>query len=363
MTLRWTVPTRTTDGLDIAFPMTSEICRDKASPNSETKRGGRKTTVPQTSVLRHEDPCTPLLRVPGDAGEATDRLADRPPAPDDHVLAYRVRILNQHGRFASPASVAYVPGSAGAGPVSGFRAVQEANGVVLEWADGAGCPAGGTQEAVEVLRRETAASQDGSGSAAKAPAGKPAAAEKQPRGMLPGPKRAASGEVRLRAGQGTNGGSESRGMVDREALEDHVYTYSAHRVCRMTRDGRSLESQGEATAPVTVALRDTFAPAPPQGLFSVPGEAGPGGSRKMTIDLSWQPNTEADLAGYRVYRTDADAGASKPVLLTPALLPGPSFRDTTVTPGRRYRYVVTAVDRTGNESGPGSPVDDTAATP
>jgi fibronectin type 3 domain-containing protein len=38
------------------------------------------------------------------------------------------------------------------------------------------------------------------------------------------------------------------------------------------------------------------------------------------------------------------------------LLPAPAYRDTSVQSARRYWYVVTAVDRAGNESAPGPPV-------
>jgi fibronectin type 3 domain-containing protein len=38
------------------------------------------------------------------------------------------------------------------------------------------------------------------------------------------------------------------------------------------------------------------------------------------------------------------------------LLLSPAYRDVSVQPGHRYWYVVTAVDRAGNESGPSDPV-------
>jgi len=66
--------------------------------------------------------------------------------------------------------------------------------------------------------------------------------------------------------------------------------------------------------------------------------------------LSWAINVEPDLAGYRVYR--ASARDQKGELLTHELLPTPSFRDSSVQRGQSYWYTVTAVDRSGNESGP-----------
>jgi fibronectin type 3 domain-containing protein len=37
-------------------------------------------------------------------------------------------------------------------------------------------------------------------------------------------------------------------------------------------------------------------------------------------------------------------------VITPDLLLAPAYRDTSVEPGHRYWYSVTAVDRAGNES-------------
>jgi hypothetical protein len=115
--------------------------------------------------------------------------------------------------------------------------------------------------------------------------------------------------------------------------------------------GNALESSD--SAPIIVTPRDIFPPAAPQGLVAavLPGAA-PG---SLAIDISWSINLENDLAGYRIYRSE-DPG-TRGELLTPDLLPTPSYRDTSVLPGHRYWYSVTAVDRAGNESEPSAPVD------
>jgi hypothetical protein len=84
--------------------------------------------------------------------------------------------------------------------------------------------------------------------------------------------------------------------------------------------------------------RDVFPPAPPQGLSSI-YSAG-------AVELVWTANTEADLAGYNVYRLDNQTAqrVNKELLLTPI------FRDTTAAPGKTLIYYVTAVDLSGNES-------------
>jgi fibronectin type 3 domain-containing protein len=72
------------------------------------------------------------------------------------------------------------------------------------------------------------------------------------------------------------------------------------------------------------------------------------------VDLSWSISLESDLAGYRVYRSAE--GSARGQLLNADLLPTPAIRDTSVEPGRRYWYTVTAVDHAGNESAPSAPV-------
>jgi fibronectin type 3 domain-containing protein len=67
--------------------------------------------------------------------------------------------------------------------------------------------------------------------------------------------------------------------------------------------------------------------------------------------LTWAPNTEADLAGYNVYRRPA---GQPPVKINTELVKAPAYRDREVTAGHQYFYAVTAVDLRGNES-PRSP--------
>ncbi len=102
---------------------------------------------------------------------------------------------------------------------------------------------------------------------------------------------------------------------------------------------------------VVITPRDTFPPATPQGLVAalLSGSA-PG---TFVVELSWSINLETDLAGYRVYRSEQEGTRGQ--LVNPDLLPTPAVRDTSVEPGHRYWYTVTAVDRAGNESPPCGP--------
>ncbi|PYU67583.1 MAG: hypothetical protein DMG49_18325, partial [Acidobacteria bacterium] len=142
--------------------------------------------------------------------------------------------------------------------------------------------------------------------------------------------------------------SETNSYRDTSVVFDHTYVYVVRSVIQV--EGNELESSD--SQPVTITPRDTFPPATPQGLVAslLPGRA-PG---TVLVDLSWSINLETDLAGYRVYRSEQEGTSGQ--LLSPDLLPTPALRDTSVEPGHRYWYTVTAVDRAGNESAPGAPV-------
>lgn len=63
------------------------------------------------------------------------------------------------------------------------------------------------------------------------------------------------------------------------------------------------------------------------------------------IEVTWAAGSEADLVGYRVYRSVNSATATLLGVSTST-----TYQDATVQTGVSYRYEVTAVDETGNES-------------
>ena len=99
-----------------------------------------------------------------------------------------------------------------------------------------------------------------------------------------------------------------------------------------------VESAESETLRVTP--QDRFPPRPPTGLITV---AVPG-----SIELSWNPSPERDLAGYHIYRREEPSQPFRRI--TQQLTKTPTFRDATVERGKRYSYAVTAVDTSGNES-------------
>ena len=94
------------------------------------------------------------------------------------------------------------------------------------------------------------------------------------------------------------------------------------------------------SAEVSAAPRDLTPPDKPTGLTAIPGVG--------RVFLTWNENKERDLAGYHVYRSTRHGRGYE--RLTDKLLARTTFSDETVTSGKTYYYVITAVDRSGNES-------------
>ena len=142
--------------------------------------------------------------------------------------------------------------------------------------------------------------------------------------------------------------SETNSYNDTSFSFDQTYIYIVRSVIQV--EGGELESS--ESQPVTVTPLDTFPPAAPQGLVAavLPGAT----SGSLVVDLSWSISLETDLAGYRVYRSEQEGARGQ--ALNPELLPTPAIRDTSVEPGHRYWYSVTAVDRAGNERAGSVPV-------
>jgi hypothetical protein len=66
------------------------------------------------------------------------------------------------------------------------------------------------------------------------------------------------------------------------------------------------------------------------------------------VMLQWEPNSEPDLAGYNVLRATQPGGPYHKV--NPAIVTATAFTDAQTADGATYYYVLTAVDRVGNES-------------
>jgi hypothetical protein len=107
---------------------------------------------------------------------------------------------------------------------------------------------------------------------------------------------------------------------------------------------------GPASPRTCITPADKFAPAAPRSLAGI---AGPG-----SINLIWDANTEPDIAGYLVLRAEAPSDTLQPIAKEPVT--AATYRDESVTPGRRYVYAVVAVDRAGNRSPESTRAEETA---
>ncbi|MFQ6037251.1 MAG: fibronectin type III domain-containing protein [Candidatus Aminicenantales bacterium] len=129
---------------------------------------------------------------------------------------------------------------------------------------------------------------------------------------------------------------------DRDFLFGQTYTYFVR--ASATESPPYYES-GDSE-PAEVEARDVFAPGAPEGLAVVAGQD--------LIALTWDPNPEKDIAGYRVWRkAEGEEGYQ---VMTAAPIRDNAFMDTQVESGIRYAYAVTAVDQAGNESPKSRPV-------
>lgn len=98
--------------------------------------------------------------------------------------------------------------------------------------------------------------------------------------------------------------------------------------------------------------KDSYPPAAPTGLYTLAAEG--------VINLSWEPNGEADLGGYVVLR--GRAGDATLQRLTASPLADTRYTDRDVMPGVRYVYAIQAVDmqRPPNVSAESNRVEETA---
>jgi hypothetical protein len=68
----------------------------------------------------------------------------------------------------------------------------------------------------------------------------------------------------------------------------------------------------------------------------------------QSVELTWAPNLEFDLAGYNIYRSTDTTEA--PIKLNQSLIVDTSFTDTSPENTIYYYYVITAIDQSQNES-------------
>jgi hypothetical protein len=332
VSLHWTTPEQTTSHTNIKGSITAEICRTASAPSA---------------------PCTAIARIavkPGPS-QTTDSLPAALIASAPALLTYRVQLFNSANRSAGPSNDAFAPAGSAPPPLQPLRAPPTRNRNQLEWTP-TSSPA-----FIELIRQSL--NPDGTpilpapkspkpsaNPIAKKPAQKPAPA---PNPSTPSaiPTSNTPTEVKLRT---PTSSTDPGGTLDQTAEKNSTYRYTAQRVLTVTLTGHALQLHSSISQPITLTLRDIFPPRVPTGLEAVPGGLTP---TDRSIDLSWNPNPETDLAGYYVYRQDIDSSgavAATATRLNSSPVVGPAYRDQTAIPGRRYAYRVSAVDQANNES-------------
>jgi hypothetical protein len=291
------------------------------------------------------------LAVQPGPSQASDTLPQPLTIDPATLLAYRVRILNANERSAGPSLPAFAASGATPPPVEDLRVTTVRAGVMLEWRQQP------TTASVELDRL-----LEGAPTPTKAPKPKPSPkpspnptrkSAKKPSPPPTQPTSATPAEVKL---QTPHDASDAGGTIDHTVQFGETYRYTAHRVRTVSLSGHSLELRSPSSLPAILLVKDTFPPATPTGLAAVPGGVTPADA---SIDLSWEPDTDPDLAGYIVYRQQVDSSGALtgPTTRLNALpLPGPAYRDQTAVVGHRYAYRITAIDIVGNESAPSADV-------
>jgi hypothetical protein len=307
--LKWTMPTRDTDKLLLQDTVDVRVCRKEGAGTCDA-------------------PGNDLMLAPGATGTLTETLPPALAAGAPRVLTYFVELKNRKGRSAGLSNAAAVLAGEAPAPVTGLSAELRKNGVVLRWAPDA--------ESVAVRLQRVLLT--------------PQAKAKQ--GLLAQPPEPVEQNLLV------ENGAQTGRAIDRSIRFGETYEYRAQRVARITTDGQTLELAGEFSPPVRVEALDVFPPTVPTGLAAV-ATMDEGGV--PAIDLSWQPDSDTDLAGYVVYRREGDAAWQR---ISPAQpVAGPAFRDAHVQPGHTYHYAVTAVDQGGHESAHSAEAQETVPNP
>ncbi len=312
VTLSWSEPRLTTDRQSVRYLGPTLVCRSLES--EITTCGNPTTTLPAPSAAPQKS---------ASARRATQKSGSLRPGPQTCTdilpanmqqqdpgaeITYAVEVLNRSARGAGLSNRVHVPAIVTLPPPSDLAAELTGDGVVLTWTSaGESQNVPGVQHRYRIYRSDESSGKD-----------------------------AIAGEVPLAE-------SGPAHFTDSSFEWEKTYLYRVTAVSIVKRPDGEVQVEGDDTLPVRVIAHDVFPPSVPAGLQA----AYSGEGQKPFIDLIWAPVTNADLAGYNVYRSEANSAAIK---LNSELVKSPSYRDSAVAPGKTYSYAVSAVDVRGNES-------------
>lgn len=304
VTLEWTLPHKNTDKTIIKHNPTSRICRHEGtmlmakcdgvaeiSPPTAKPAEREKNEAPPGAVrIHYVDTLPPELGLQNPAG----------------FVMYGVEEVNVHGRSAGISNQVPIPVTPTIAAPDKLSAEVSADGVRVSWSGPAPpAPPTGVTYLYRVMRR---------------PVG-------------------ASGFIVIDDVAPSASGS----YLDKTFGWEQKYEYRITTLSHVQADGLNAGVEGDDSPVVEVFTRDIYPPAQPSGLQAVFSSVG----QKPFIDLTWAPNSEGDLAGYKVFRW---VEGGQPQKLNQQLVQTPSYRDENIEPGKTYFYAVSAVDLRGNES-------------
>jgi hypothetical protein len=282
--LSWSVPTRTTDSLAIRHAGPTRVCRSANAAMADCRTPVGEVTAVEVPK-KNETAAKLSYADPLPASLLSDRTSAE--------LFYAVSVLNENERSAGLSNVVAVPA---------ITAQVTADGVVMTWEE---TPTTGPKHFYRVYRRAEGTTTD------------------------------------IVAGTAPWGSVQ---LMDHNFEWEKTYSYRATVVTVISVEGKSdSEFESADTPAVKVFAHDVFPPAVPSGLQAVFSGVG----QQPFIDLIWAPDTDADLAGYNIYRREEGAELRK---INSGIVTAPAFRDMNVMTGHTYFYSVSAVDVRGNES-------------
>ena len=299
--LTWTIPNMTTDRETIHSLGPTLICRGPGELNTcNTPVAEIQTPTPPTQAgASAQKPQTSY----------TDTLPPQLETDDPSAfITYAAEVLNHQGRAAGLSNQVRVSLAHTLPAPRDFRTRVAKEGVVLSWTGEIISVPPGMNYVYRVYRH------------------------------------AEGSDERVLAGEAFAGAETIFTITDASIEWQKTYYYRAEAVTLIRGANSSpLEIEGDNTPEIKVFADDVFPPAVPgelQAVFSGPGQ-------KPFIDLVWAPVTDADLAGYNVYRREE---GTTPVKLNGELIKAPAYRDGNVAPQKKYFYSVSDVDVRGNES-------------
>jgi hypothetical protein len=297
--LTWTVPTHTTDNATFRHRGETKICR----------------SVDQPRV----DPCAPIATLPAQANQKTGSFtADLPNAsagPVDYAT-FAVEVDNDRGRSAGLSNEVQIP-TAAVSTLNGAPNVRLTPDAVLVTANLV--PQNTTVEQVLELRRKDKDAKQES-TVAQRPL-----------------------ELTI-AGEATNVELRDETFAWEKTYEYQVVLVATAKVPK----GDAVSFDAATSAPLELVTHDVFPPGIPAGVQAV--FSGQFEGQQPSIDLTWSPDTDRDLAGYFVFRRKANEPESAAVKLNAQPITAPAYRDIAIEPGNTYVYSVSAIDERGNES-------------